>query len=507
MAPPLDFPDSPILSQDFRAGPLTWEWVGGVWRFKSASNQATPKIDSLEPLAVGLSDQPLTVTVRGSGFDTTTLIFLGTYDVASNRPNLRPQGTTTFVSPNEMTFEVNPAAYAQPELLYVTARNGTVNAPPPLSELKVIANPTLTDITPDDTSTDIDRDAKFVLTVDGTGFNSDPACPTILYYDDQPIPFDPTFTATRLTATVPKEAVAKIARIAVSSGTVAMTSPDLPLEFVEVPRIVPGGINPPRVDNIVTSQVLQIAGSGFTPDCVVVFDGAEIATTFHSFGLLECTRTPNTLASGAHNVAVRSKRGVDYTSANEVWTIDIVAPLIASITPTSVTQDTAGFTLTVNGSQFTHETDITVAGVVQATTLVSPTQLTCAMPMPVLDGPVSVAVNVKTMAVVGTAPDQPLAYPNPRPVLTNITPDQIKTSADPMNTYLTVDGSNFQTNSLVKNDYQYGMNDYEDTTYVSPTQLRMMVKAFDYAANSTVNVRVETGPYRSIITLPLKFVL
>jgi hypothetical protein len=494
--PPLDFPDSPFLTQDFRAGDVTWVWNGVFWRFKSMSNIATPFIDFITPTAVGLSDTVTTITVTGSGFDTTTMAFIGAYDPVTTRPNLRPR-STTFISPNEVSFEVTGTDYTQPELLYVTVRNGTVNAPPPLTELKVITNPTITNITPDDESTDL-TNSTFVLTVDGTGFTGDPACPTQLLYDGVVISHDPTFTATQLTATVPREVNAKIVQINLRDGTVPSTSPDLPLEFVELPRITSNGIRPERCDNIVTLQILQIAGSGFTENTVILIDNVEQTTTYASAGMLECTVTPNTMASGIRQIAARTKI---YTSGNEPWTIDIVAPTVISISPTSVVQDSDPYTLTITGTNFTHETDITVDGIVQATTLVSPTQVTCAMPVPVLDGPLSALVNVKTMTVAATTADFTINYPNPRPVFTSMTPNRAKPNVSDPNwpfIYIDIAGSNFDNTCVVK--MAENESNMDATTYVSATALdfKMHMVPREY---EQVPTYIQKGAYRSTATL------
>lgn len=58
---------------------------------------------------------------------------------------------------------------------------------------------------------------------------------------------------------------------------------------------------------------------------------------------------------------------------------NIVAPTIASISPTSTTAGDPGFTLTVNGANFTSSSAVTWGGSTKATTFVSSTQLTASI--------------------------------------------------------------------------------------------------------------------------------
>lgn len=76
------------------------------------------------------------------------------------------------------------------------------------------------------------------------------------------------------------------------------------------------------------------------------------------------------------------------------------APQIGSLSPNTVTyaQVQQGVVLTVNGSHFVAASEVQVNGTVQATTVVSSTQLTVTLSTTMISGPGSVTVSVTTPA-------------------------------------------------------------------------------------------------------------
>jgi YVTN family beta-propeller protein len=131
-------------------------------------------------------------------------------------------------------------------------------------------------------------------------------------------------------------------------------------------------------------------------------------------------------------------------------------PTITSISPNSATAEGAGFTLTINGTNFVAASTVNFGGAAPATTFVNSTQLTAAIPFssiasagtpavtvtnPAPGGGTSNAINFTVNSVVATVPTISSIFPNCVPAGEQL--------IDSTNNQLTVGGLNFVPNSVV----------------------------------------------------------
>ena len=162
-------------------------------------------------------------------------------------------------------------------------------------------------------------------------------------------------------------------------------------------------------------------------------------------------------------------------------------PSISSVSPSSTTAGAPGFALAVNGSNFQSGTSVVHwDGSDLATTFLSPTQLTAAIP----------AANVATGGLASvtvvdsaTGSSRPATFTinNPLPTMTGLIP--VSTTAHGAQLALTVSGTNFVNDSTVQ------WNGTSLTTFfVSPTQLRATIPAVRMATAGIVALTVFNPP-------------
>jgi putative Ig domain-containing protein/IPT/TIG domain-containing protein len=123
---------------------------------------------------------------------------------------------------------------------------------------------------------------------------------------------------------------------------------------------------------------LTVIGTNYDNTSVVRWGSANLATTFVSSTQLTATvPAANIATAGTVQVTVKNSTG----SASNAVTFTIVAtPTISSLNPTCATPGGAGFTLTVNGTNFVSGSTVKWNGTALATTVVSSTQLTATVP-------------------------------------------------------------------------------------------------------------------------------
>ncbi|MHB8486960.1 MAG: WD40/YVTN/BNR-like repeat-containing protein [Candidatus Acidiferrales bacterium] len=115
--------------------------------------------------------------------------------------------------------------------------------------------------------------------------------------------------------------------------------------------------------------------------------------------------------------------------------------VLTGISPTSTTSGSTGFTLTLNGVGFTAGSTASFNGAAIATTFVSATQLTAAVPTSAIASPA-----VAVVTVSGSTSMLNFSIEGPVPTLTSISPTTATTAA---NVTLTVTGTNFNPNTEV----------------------------------------------------------
>ncbi|HWX18170.1 MAG TPA: hypothetical protein VNY07_16460, partial [Chthoniobacterales bacterium] len=162
-------------------------------------------------------------------------------------------------------------------------------------------------------------------------------------------------------------------------------------------------------------------------------------------------------------------------------------PVLTSLSPSSKTVGSAGFTLTVNGSNFVPGATVSWNNSARSTTFVSSVQVTAQILTSDLATAGTVPVIVTNPPPGGGASNSlTFTINNPRPNVTSISPSSA-TAGGPGFT-LTVNGSGFVTTSVVNWN-----GAARTTTFSSSHQLTAAISAADIATAGTIHVTV-TNP-------------
>ena len=124
---------------------------------------------------------------------------------------------------------------------------------------------------------------------------------------------------------------------------------------------------------------LTVNGSGYDNSCVVRWNGVALSTTFVSAGQLKATVPSSDLVKAGRFPITIFESSTNQTSNSVAFTVDNPVPTLTSLVPSSATHGGAGFTLTVNGSQFVSGAVVEWNGSARKTTFVSTTQLKAAI--------------------------------------------------------------------------------------------------------------------------------
>jgi trimeric autotransporter adhesin len=157
-------------------------------------------------------------------------------------------------------------------------------------------------------------------------------------------------------------------------------------------------------------------------------------------------------------------------------------PVIASVTPTSLTAGSSAQTITVMGSGFISSSVIEVGGVAEVTTYVSSTELTATVPPAQLASGAQLPIvvsNGSTTSSSGTPAN--LVVNNPSPTISSVSPSvELVNSSSPV---VTVTGTNFVSTTAIDIN-----GSARPTTYTSATQASATLTAADLSAAGTLSL-------------------
>ena len=165
-----------------------------------------------------------------------------------------------------------------------------------------------------------------------------------------------------------------------------------------------------------------------------------------------------------------------------------VPPAIFGLSPNAVSEGDPGFTLTVNGSNFSADASVQFNGANRSTTFISANQLDAQILT--VDIASAGTANITVSNSAGTSNSANLQIiadipGNPLPVLSGLTPSQAD-AGDPGFT-LTLNGADFGLESVVRWNGSDRM-----TTFVSDTELQAAIDVSDLASSGTASVEVFT---------------
>ncbi len=445
----------------------------------SPSNSATfsivnppPTISSLSPSSANAGDPSFTLTVNGSGFLAGSTVYWN----GSAR-------STTVVNASKVTAQI---------LSTDIAAGGTdtvqVNAPAPGGGLSTgfgfnITNPTpaITSLNP--SSLDAGA-ASFALTVQGSGFTPS----SVVSWNGSPRTTQ-FVSKNQLKATILASDMLVSGTAAVSVFTPTPGGGTASTSFSVTGNSVPviSTISPAAVTAGGAGFTLTVNGSGFIATSQVNWNASPRATTFAGATQLTMAASSADIANiGTAAVTVVTPAPGGGTSNSLSLAINgNPVPTVSSVSPTSVTAGSAGFTLSVTGTGFVQGSSIYWNGAPRAGSSITSTQISAQIAaQDIADGgTANIQVFVPPPGGGLSTPAVALTIDNPSPTIAALSPNTLPVSGPGFT--LSVNGTGFTPSSKVR----WNGTD-RATTFTSPTQLSAAILASDLASSGAATVTV-----------------
>ena len=239
-------------------------------------------------------------------------------------------------------------------------------------------------------------------------------------------------------------------------------------------------------DNILAGSAqftLTVNGGGYVNGTTVNFNGVAQTTTFVNANQVTAQIPASSVATaGSYPVTVTNPGGSPSPPMN--FTVNNPVPTLGSLFPTSAVAGAGGFTLTVNGTNFTSGAVVNFNGLARATTFVNSTQLTALILASdaALAGTFPITVS-NPVPGGGTSNIQSLTVTNPVPGTMSLTPTTVLVGGGSF--ILTVNGTAFVNGAVVRVN---GID--RATTFVTATQLTAQVLASDVLAVGSIPITV-----------------
>jgi hypothetical protein len=289
---------SEVVSSAFAGVQLTAAQVGGagvhaitvVQPNGTTSNAlnltiaAAPAIASTAPATVSVGSATLTLTVRGAGFQSDSVIELN-----------NTRAATVYVSSTILRTDVPAAlltAAGQVNILVTTGNAGPSSNTIPL---KVVATPVIQSIEP---VTAIKGAAAFGLTITGSGFAAG-ATVSVNGAATQAT----VVSATQMVAQISAAQIAAVGALAVKvTNPPATASNSVNLTVAAAPSIA--SIDPATTAVDSASFTIVVRGAGFMPGAQIQLNGEELGTTFINSGELHAFAERSGYKTGADGAFV-----------------------------------------------------------------------------------------------------------------------------------------------------------------------------------------------------------
>ena len=341
-----------------------------------------PSISGIAPTPVLAGRAPLTLTVSGSGFVTTSNVQMN----GVGKP-------TTYVSSTHLTALISSSDLACGSIDTITVMNATPGGGTTASKTLTVNNPlpATTSILPASAAPGA---APLTLTVAGSNFVT---CSVVQWNGAG---LATTYvSAHKLTAVVPASALQApgtanitVASPAPSGGT---SSPALPFTIGSYPLPATSSIQPTSATAGTSGFTLTVNGSNFVQVSTVDWNNTALPTTFVSSNKLTAVvPQANIATAGTANVTVVNPSPGGGTSSPKVFTVNNPVPSISSMTPTSVPAQSPQFTLCVTGTNLVPGSVIMWNGASLVTTLVNSTEVCATIPASVIAAPGTATVTV-----------------------------------------------------------------------------------------------------------------
>jgi uncharacterized protein (TIGR03437 family) len=201
--------------------------------------------------------------------------------------------------------------------------------------------------------------------------------------------------ATQVTAMVTADLVN--VRAGVSAGVTVMNpggavSNSVTLT-IDPPRPVILSLNPVSAAAGSPAVTIVITGSNFASNCVVRWNGNAVETAFNDSGRIIAS-VPGSLLVNAGVVPITVTNPSGLMASPLTFTVTPSTPVASLVSPSSVTEGAAGFTLTVQGAYFTPTSIVLWNSSALATTFASTAQVTAAVPANLVAAAGNVSITV-----------------------------------------------------------------------------------------------------------------
>jgi outer membrane protein assembly factor BamB len=276
--------------------------------------------------------------------------------------------------------------------------------------------------------------------------------------------------------------------------------------IVQADPVTLTSINPRAVLAGGAGFTLTLTGTNFSKNSIVIFNQSPQPTTFVSPTQLTATIGATMLVTPEEGSVTVESSSQENAQVSAAVPLLVLAPgpdpTVTSLAPSSAIVGSAGFTLTVNGANFTIGSVVLWGGTPLATTLVSPNQLTA-------------SISASQVANVGTVSVSVQAYSNPSAPISNavnftVAPVPPLTLNSVFPSIITGGGSDFTLTavglSFAPNAVIQWNGTALATSQVSSSVLRATVPAADIATSGSVSITVQnsSGTGGTSAALPIR---
>jgi hypothetical protein len=491
--------DLQVFKDGVPADPADYRTIGNVVRVRmgttastaevqytiSSSGNPIPVASGLNPSSATAGDSAFTLTVSGNGFIPNSVVRWNGVNRA-----------TTYVSSNQIRALISSADIAVEGAASITVfnpapgggisngQNFSINAPGnPM--------PAVTSLSPASATA---GDSAFTLTVSGNGF-----IPNSVVRWNGVNRATTYVSSNEITASISSAdlAVGGTANVTVFNPAPGGGISNARNFTINNPVPATTSLSPASATAGGLAFALTVNGNGFIPSSVVLWNGADCATTFASTNeIIALVAAENIATAGMASITVFNPGpGGDISNARN-FTINNPVPAPTSLSPASATAGGPEFTLTVNGSGFVSGSVVRWNGAERATTYVSSEQITASISAADIAVEGTVSLTVINPAPGGGISNPTTYWVNTPAIITSISPSSRK--AGRAGFTITLKGSGFTVNSVLRWN---GMD--RKTTVVSSTKLTAAISASDIAVAGTPKIEVFTpAPGEGVLSNP-----
>jgi outer membrane protein assembly factor BamB len=273
--------------------------------------------------------------------------------------------------------------------------------------------------------------------------------------------------------------------------------------IVQADPVTLTSISPSAVVAGAAGFTLTLTGTNFSKNSIVIFNTSAQPTTFVSPTQLTATIDASMLVTPEEGSVTVESSNQQYAQVSGSVTLLVLAPgpdpTVTSLAPSSAIVGSPGFTLTVNGANFTIGSAVLWGGTPLTTFLVSPSQLTA-------------SISASQLTAIGTTPVSVQAYSNPNAPISNavnftVAPVPPLTLSSAFPSIIAKGGSDFTLTALGLSfapDAVIKWNGTALTTsQVSSSVLRATVPAANIATPGSASITVQNGTGNSTAALPV----